>query len=121
MLDSPFQPWPVFSQQEIDAVSEVLRSGRVNYWTGQACREFEREFAAWCGVPHAVSLANGTLALDVALRALGVGPGDEVIVTPRTFLASVSSVVNAGARPVFADVDADSGNISPTTDRKSTR
>lgn len=115
MLDSHFQPWPVFSQQEVDAVSEVLRSGRVNYWTGQACREFEREFAVWCGVSHAVSLANGTLALDVALRALGIGPGDEVIVTPRTFLASVSAVINAGARPVFADVDADSGNISPTT------
>ena len=115
MLDSPFQPWPVFSRQEVDAVSEVLRSGRVNYWTGQACREFEREFADWCGLPHAVSLSNGTLALDVALRALGLGPGDEVVVTPRTFLASVSAVVNAGARPVFADVDADSGNVSPAT------
>ena len=115
MLDSHFQPWPVFSPEEVEAVSEVLRSGRVNYWTGQACREFEREFAVWCGVPHAVSLANGTLALDAALRALGIGPGDEVIVTPRTFLASVSSVVNAGARPVFADVDGESGNISPAS------
>ena len=115
MLDSPFQPWPAFSQEEVDAVAAVLRSGRVNYWTGDACRAFEREFAAWCGVPHAVSLSNGTLALDVALRALGIGPGHDVVVTPRTFLASVSAVVNAGARPVFADVDADSGNISADT------
>lgn len=115
MLDSPFSPWPVFADDERDAVMRVLASGRVNYWTGQECRDFEREFAQWAGVDHAVSLANGTLALDVALRALGVGPGDEVVVTPRTFLASVSCVVNAGARPVFADVEPDSGNISART------
>jgi dTDP-4-amino-4,6-dideoxygalactose transaminase len=87
----------------------------VNYWTGQVCREFEREFAAWCGVDHAIALANGTLALDVALKALGIGLGDEVVVTPRTFIASVSCVVNAGAIPVFADVEPDSGNISART------
>jgi dTDP-4-amino-4,6-dideoxygalactose transaminase len=115
VLDSPFSPWPVFAEDERDAVMRVLASGRVNYWTGKECRDFEREFAQWAGVDHAVSLANGTLALDVALRALGVGPGDEVVVTPRTFLASVSCVVNAGARPVFADVDPDSGNISART------
>ena len=112
MLDTPFSPWPAYSAEEIDAVSRVLASGRVNYWTGQECRHFEREFAAWCGTPHAVALANGTLALDAALRALGIGPGDEVVVTPRTFMASVSCVVNAGARPVFADVDLDSGNLT---------
>ncbi|MEI2421847.1 DegT/DnrJ/EryC1/StrS family aminotransferase, partial [Arthrospira platensis SPKY2] len=82
------------------------------YWTGTQCRDFEREFAAWSDARYAVALANGTLALDVALRALEVGPGDEVIVTPRTFIASVSCVVNAGAVPVFADVDPDSGNIT---------
>ena len=87
----------------------------MNYWTGKECREFEREFAAWCGARHAVALANGTLALDVALHALGIGPGDEVIVTPRTFIASVSCVVNAGGIPVFADVDPDSGNITAET------
>lgn len=117
MLDTPFSPWPVFSAEEAQAVARVLASGRVNYWTGQECRTFEREFAAWGGVPHAVALANGTLALDVALRALGVGPGDDVIVTPRTFMASVSCVVNAGARPVFADVDLDSGNLCAETVR----
>lgn len=93
----------------------VILSNRVNYWTGQECREFEKEFAAWCGARHAIALANGTLALDLALKALGIGPGDEVVVTPRTFIASVSCVVNAGAIPVFADVEPDSGNISART------
>ncbi len=117
MLDTPFSPWPVYSPEEIEAVARTLASGRVNYWTGQECRHFEREFAAWCGTPHAVALGNGTLALDVALKALGIGPGDDVVVTPRTFLASVSCVVNAGGRPVFADVDPDSGNITAASVR----
>lgn len=115
MLDTPFPPWPSFSEEEADAVSRVLRSGRVNYWTGEECRAFEREFAEWAGTRHAIALANGTVALDLALRGLGIGPGDEVVVTPRTFLASVSCVVNAGATPVFADVDRDSGNITAET------
>jgi dTDP-4-amino-4,6-dideoxygalactose transaminase len=115
MLNGPFSPWPAFDREEVDAVAKVISSGRVNYWTGTECREFEKEFAAWCGSSHAVSLSNGTLALDVALKALGVGPGDEVVVTPRTFIASVSCVVNAGATPVFADIDRDSGNISAAT------
>ena len=115
MLNTAFSPWPSFSSEEIDAVARVLKSNKVNYWTGEECREFEKEFAAWTGASYAVSLANGTLALDVALKALGVGPGDEVIVTPRTFIASVSCVVNAGATPVFADVDHDSGNLTAET------
>lgn len=94
---------------------DVILSNRVNYWTGNECREFEKEFASWCGVKHAIALANGTLALDVALKALGVGPDDEVVVTPRTFIASVSCVVNAGATPVFAEIEADSGNVSART------
>ena len=101
--------------QEAAAVADVIRSNKVNYWTGDVCRQFEREFATWAGTAHAVALANGTLALDLALKVLGVGPGDEVIVTPRTFIASISCVVNAGATPVFADVDHDSGNISAAT------
>lgn len=112
MLETAFSPWPCFTEEEADAVREVLLSNKVNYWTGTQCRDFEREFAAWSDARYAVALANGTLALDVALRALEVGPGDEVIVTPRTFIASVSCVVNAGAVPVFADVDPDSGNIT---------
>jgi dTDP-4-amino-4,6-dideoxygalactose transaminase len=115
MLNTAFSPWPSFSEEEQAAVARVLGSNRVNYWTGDEGRAFEREFAEWAGTRHAVALANGTLALDVALKAVGVGPGDEVIVTPRTFIASVSTVINAGATPVFADVDRDSGNISPAT------
>lgn len=115
MLNTAFEPWPNFTQQEADAVSRVLLSNKVNYWTGQECREFEKEFAAWAGTDYAVALANGTLALDVALQAMGIGEGDEVIVTPRSFIASVSTVVNAGAMPVFADVDNNTGNVSATT------
>lgn len=115
MLHIPFSPWPSFTAEEADAVHRVVMSNKVNYWTGTETREFEKEFAAWCGTAHAVALANGTLALDVALKALGVGPGDEVVVTPRTFIASISCVVNAGAVPVFADVEADSGNVSAHT------
>jgi dTDP-4-amino-4,6-dideoxygalactose transaminase len=108
-------PWPCYTAEEIDAVRRVMQSNQVNYWTGVECREFEREFATWVGTPYAVALANGTLALELALRVLGIGPGDEVVVTPRTFIASVSCVVNVGATPVFADVDRDSGNISADT------
>jgi dTDP-4-amino-4,6-dideoxygalactose transaminase len=115
MLDSPFSPWPSFTQEEVDAVAAVLRSGRVNYWTGSECRAFEREFADWCGAKYAIALANGTVAIDLSLKALGIGHGDEVIVTPRTFIASGSCIVNAGARPVFADVDVDSQNITAAT------
>ena len=115
MLNTPFSPWPSFTNEEAAAVSQVLLSNKVNYWTGTECREFEKEFAAWTETQYAVALSNGTLALDLALKALNIGPGDEVIVTPRTFIASVSCVVNAGATPVFADVEIDSGNLSATT------
>ena len=115
MLNSFFSPWPSFTQEEADKVSAVLLSNKVNYWTGQEGREFEKEFAAWADSQYAVAVANGTLALDVALKALDIGADDEVIVTPRTFIASISCVVNAGATPVFADVDAETGNISPET------
>lgn len=115
MLNTPFSPWPNFTAEEANAVQQVLLSNKVNYWTGTECREFEKEFAAWCGTGYAVALANGTLALDVALKVLGIGPGNEVVVTPRTFIASISCVVNAGAIPVFADVEPDSGNISART------
>lgn len=115
MLGTSLPPWPSFTPEEADAVSRVLLSNRVNYWTGQECRQFEREFASWCGSRFAIALMNGTVALDLALKALRIGPGDEVIVTPRTFIASISTVVNAGAVPVFADVERDSGNISART------
>jgi dTDP-4-amino-4,6-dideoxygalactose transaminase len=115
MLNTSLAPWPCYSDEEADYIRDMLLSNRVNYWTGQEGREFEKEFASWTGAPHAIALANGTVALDLALKACGIGPGDEVIVTPRTFIASVSAVVNAGATPVFADVDYESGNISADT------
>lgn len=115
MLNTPFSAWPSFTEEEATAVERVLLSNRVNYWTGNECREFEKEFAAWSGTKYAIALANGTVALDLALKCLGIGPGDEVIVTPRTFIASVSCVVNAGAIPVFADVDLESGNLTAET------
>lgn len=112
MLNSQFSPWPSFSQEEADAVSRVVLSNKVNYWTGTEGREFEKEFASWVGSDYAIALGNGTLALDVALKAVGVCVGDEVITTPRTFLASASSIVTAGASPIFADVDLNSQNIT---------
>ncbi|WP_159818044.1 DegT/DnrJ/EryC1/StrS family aminotransferase [Colwellia sp. 20A7] len=112
MLNTPFSPWPSFTQEEADKVSSVLLSNKVNYWTGQEGREFEKEFAAWCDTKYAVALGNGTLALDIALKAMSIGAGDEVITTPRTFLASASSIVTAGAKPIFADVDLNSQNIT---------
>ena len=112
MLNTKFSPWPSFTQEESDAVSHVLLSNKVNYWTGQEGREFEKEFASFANCKYAVALGNGTLALDLALKAMNVGSGDEVITTPRTFLASASSIVTAGAMPVFADVDLNSQNIT---------
>jgi dTDP-4-amino-4,6-dideoxygalactose transaminase len=104
--------WPLHEEDEIAAVVDVMRSGRVNYWTGRHGRRLEEEFAAYCGSKHAVALANGTVALELALRALGVGAGDDVVVTSRSFFASASCIVACGARPVFADVDADSQNVT---------
>ena len=112
MLNTKLSPWPSFSTEEAEAVKNVLLSNKVNYWTGQECRLFEQEFAEYVGAKHAVALGNGTLALDVALKALEVGTGDDVIVTSRTFLASVSCIITAGANPVFADVDLNSQNIT---------
>jgi len=111
------KPWPHYDRDEREAVDRVLRSGEVNYWNGTEGRAFEREFADFHGIPYAVAVANGTVALELALKALEIGAGDEVIVTPRTFLASASSIVMVGARPVFADVDPVSQNITPETVR----
>lgn len=109
--------WPHFAADEIEAAAGVLRSGKVNYWTGTEGREFENEFAMRAGTRHAIALSNGTVALELALRTLGVGPGDDVITSPRTFIASASCAVAVGARPVFADVDRDSQNITAETIR----
>lgn len=115
MLNGPFSPWPDYDEQEKQAVVNVLNSNQVNYWTGQQGREFEKEFAAYTDSQYAVAVANGTVALDLAWQALQLPAGSEIIVTSRTFLASVSSIVLAGLVPVFVDVDRDSQNISATT------
>ncbi|MGC2111947.1 MAG: DegT/DnrJ/EryC1/StrS aminotransferase family protein [Candidatus Korobacteraceae bacterium] len=115
--ETSFAPWPYFGPEEIEAAAAVLRSGKVNYWTGEEGRQFEKEFAQFTGCQHAVALANGTVALEAALRALGIGPGDEVITASRTFIASASCVVSVGARPVMADVDRDSQNLTAQTVR----
>ncbi len=111
----PLPGWPRFDEDEVAAVSRCLRSGRVNYWTGEEVRAFETEYAANLGRRHAIALANGTLALELALKVWGIGPGDEVIVTPRSFMASASCVVTEGATPIFVDVDRDTGNITAET------
>lgn len=113
----PLAPWPYYSPDEIEAVADVLASGRVNYWTGQEGRQFEEAFAHFTGTRHAIALANGSVALELALYALGIGPGDEVITTSRTFIASASCAVMRGAKPVLADVDPFSQNLTVETVR----
>ncbi len=112
-----FPGWPHFEEEDIEAVNRVLRSGKINYWTGEEGRLFEREYAAYVGTKYAIALANGTVALELALRALGIGNGDEVIVPARTFIASASCVAMVGAIPVFADVDRNTQNITAETIR----
>jgi dTDP-4-amino-4,6-dideoxygalactose transaminase len=117
LLRKPFASWPHFATDEVEAATRVLQSGKVNYWTGEEGRQFEKEFAEFAGCEHAIALANGTVALETALKAIGVGPGDEVITTSRTFIASASCAVSVGARPVIADVDRESQNLTLETIR----
>src|SRR5215472_9478591 len=113
-----FAPWPHFAADEISAAARVLESGKVNYWTGNEGRQFELEFAQFVGCQYGVAVANGTVALELALRALGVEPRDEIITASRTFIASASCAVAVGARPVCVDVDRNSGNITADTIRQ---
>jgi dTDP-4-amino-4,6-dideoxygalactose transaminase len=113
--EEPFQRWPFFTEDEVQIVADVLRSGKVNYWTGEQGRLFENEYAAFVGTRYAIAVANGTLALELALYTLDIGVGDEVVVTSRSFIASASCVVARGAVPVFADVDVSSQNITADT------
>ena len=114
---TPLPPWPIFDEEQIDAVARVLRSGKVNYWTGQQGRRFEEEFAEYVGCRHAVAVANGTVALELALHALGIGEGDEVVVPSRSFIASASCCLMRACVPVFAEVDPVSQNITAETVR----
>jgi dTDP-4-amino-4,6-dideoxygalactose transaminase len=115
VVNEPMPGWPSFAPDEIAAASAVLASGKVNYWTGEEGRQFEREYADSLGTKYAIALANGTVALELALYALGIGPGDEVIVPSRTFIATASCAVMRGAIPVIADIDAVSGNLTVDT------
>lgn len=110
-MNKQFSPWPSYTAKEIGYVKRVLSSNKVNYWTGNECRKFEKEFAEYSHSKFAVALANGTVAIDLALKAIDLQKGDEVIVTSRTFIASVSSIVNAGGKPIFADVCLNSQNF----------
>jgi dTDP-4-amino-4,6-dideoxygalactose transaminase len=109
----PDEHWPFYAEDEIAAVTSVLRSGRVNQWTGPHVFQFEQACAERFGGRRAIALANGSVALELALRAFGIGSGDEVVVSPRSFVASAFCVTLVGATPVFADVDPESGNITP--------
>ena len=111
----PLAPWPQFDHEEVVAACEVLRSGKVNYWTGDEGVHFEEEFAAYIGCRYAVAVSNGTVALEIALRSMRVGPGDEVVVPSRTFIASASAVAMCGATAVIADVDRESQNLTADT------
>lgn len=107
-----FKPWPHIDEDAIEAVAEVLRSGKINYWTGEQTKAFEREYAQFVGVPYALAVANGTLALELALRAAGIGEGDEVIVPSRTFIATAGAVVAIGATPIICDIDPNTNNMT---------
>lgn len=111
-------PWPHFDEDQVNAVAEVLRSGKINYWTGEHGRLFEQEFADFVGCRYGIAVANGSVALELALYALDIGVGDEVITTSRTFIATASSIVLRGATPVFADIDRDSQNLTLETVQK---
>ncbi len=104
--------WPQFTKEEAEIVKKVVLSNKVNYWTGNKCRTFEEEFSNWTNAKFSIALANGTVALDLALIAIGIKENDEVIVTPRSFIASASSVVNIGGVPIFSEVDKCTGNIT---------
>lgn len=110
--------WPYYDEETIRLVANVLRSGQVNYWTGNLTKQFESAFAQHMGATHGIALCNGTVSLEVALKAMGIGPGDEVIVSPRSFIASVSCVLTVGATPIFVDVDLESQNMDPKSIKK---
>lgn len=99
----PFPPWPLFAERTFTDILEPLKSGRVASWSGTKGAEFEARWASWAGAPHAVSCSSGTAALHIALVALGIRPGDEVIVPSHTFVSTSLAVIHAGAVPVFCD------------------
>lgn len=112
-IKEPLPKWPWFTEDIIRAAMEPLRTGEVNYWTGELGRKFEKEWANWNGSKYGVLTSSGTSALHTAVAALGIGPGDEVIVPSYTFIATAFCVLQAGAIPVFADVRRNDHCIDP--------
>ena len=115
MIKNKIAPWPYYSPTEIEAAKNVLKSGKVNYWTGNVTKNFENNFSKWCNTNYGIALANGSLALTSAYLSIGLKRGDEFITTPRSFIATTSSAALFGAIPKFADVDKDSGCITAKT------
>ena len=113
--DQSPQKWPFFSDEEVQAAQRVLTSGNVNYWTGSQGKSFEQEFANYVGTKHAVAVSNGTVAIELALEALNISPGDEVIIPSCTFIATASAVVMRGAIPIIADIEPYSLTLSRRT------
>lgn len=107
--------WPFYDEETVKIVSDVLASGKVNYWTGSRGKEFERKFADFAQCKYGIAVANGTVSLELALEGIGIKPGDEVIVPSRSFFATASVVALRGAIPVFADVDLVNQNVTPET------
>tara|TARA_B100001027_G_scaffold216151_1_gene191705 strand:+ start:295 stop:1467 length:1173 start_codon:yes stop_codon:yes gene_type:complete len=105
--------WPFFDEDMISVTSNILGSGKVNYWTGHYCKDFENKFAEKFEQKYAVALMNGSVALTAAYKAIDLMPEDEVITTPRTFIATTSAMQLLGAVPVFVDVCRNSGAILP--------
>lgn len=117
-MEAALATWPNYEEDEIHAVTKILASGKVNYWTGEEGKLFEKEFAQYIGVNHCVAMMNGTVALEAALYAINIGAGDDVIVPARTFVGTASAVIKVGAKPVIADVDPISQNITVETIEK---
>ena len=103
--------YPYFNKVSLERVQKVLKSGKVNYWTGNECKKFEKEFSNYHGIKYSLSVSNGSVALEIALKALNLNKTDKVIVSPRSFIISASCVLNLGLKPIFADVD-HNGNLS---------
>jgi dTDP-4-amino-4,6-dideoxygalactose transaminase len=101
----------MYSLKQIRNVIQVIKKNKTNYWTGQECKKFEKEFSKFHDTKYSIAVSNGSVALEIALKALNLEKTDTVIVTPRSFIISASCVLNLGLKPVFADVD-ENGNLS---------
>ena len=110
--------WPRYSKEEAKKVNKVLKSNKVNYWTGNEGKKFEREFSKFFKIKYTSAIANASLGLECALKALNLGRGDEVIVPSKSYVSSASCVINVNAKPVFADIDLNSQNITTETIKK---